>query len=134
MESCRIRTARALRTRCGTLGSTGLNYSVKPSADRQADRAGSNLDATGSLRIRSHMLLSFQRPSAPSGGDSALEATREYSAAATEVARWARSADAQPYETPLADLEDGAVETLGRNVELLGRERLAVYLDAALGQ
>lgn len=38
----------------------------------KADRAGSNLDATESSRIRSHMLLSFQRPPAPSGGDSAL--------------------------------------------------------------
>ena len=41
----------------------------------KADRAGSNLDATESLRIRSHMLLSFQRPAHLMGGDSARQST-----------------------------------------------------------
>src|SRR6476646_6520678 len=49
-----------------------LPTQLSPTPIGKADRAGSNLDATESLRIRSHMLLSFQRPPAPWGGGSAL--------------------------------------------------------------
>src|SRR4051794_24138106 len=45
-----------------------------------------------------------------------------------------RSADAHAPELPLAQLQDPAVEPAGVDVEVGGVERLAVELDAALGE
>ncbi len=45
-----------------------------------------------------------------------------------------RLRDPQARELALAELQHAAVERLGRDVERLGRQRLAVELDAALGQ
>ncbi len=43
-------------------------------------------------------------------------------------------ADSQAPEAALAHLEHAAVQAIGRHVQILAAERLAVELDAALGQ
>src|SRR5829696_1979510 len=108
------------------------------------------------------MLLSFQRPSRPCGlgGDSSGTAqpgsapSGEWSLAHRPRHRKARrgstavvqrstgapewkprvSDHAQAPEMPLAELQNAAVEGAGGQVERIRRERLAVQLDASLGQ
>ena len=72
------------------LGFDGFYYSVKPSATRQAECAGSNLDATiDPCGSRSHMLLSFQRPSRPGAGTPPVKRPLHMRKASVEAPRCA---------------------------------------------